>query len=247
MSVQVTNKGLYLYGIIPKVGHIEFEQRGMEDQRIFTIEHKNILAVVSSSSYKVHDISSKNLLIHNRVLKEIMDKSDVLPFNFGNVLKSKKDLIKFLSATYIHILKMLKKVSGRTEFGLKVFIKDEKFNDEIETSEIKRLKKQIEKLDGKEAYMLEIELGRLVKKSIEEKQKNYEAKIFDFLKPYYVSVKSNECSTVKMILNLNFLINKDEKELFGEKVNEICIKYEELLKYKYSGPWPPYNFVDAPR
>ena len=29
-----------------------------------------------------------------------------------------------------------------------------------------------------------------------------------------------------------------------ERVKEISRRYEELLTFKYTGPWPPYNFVN---
>lgn len=247
MSNQTNNSGLYLYGIIPNKGQLKVEQLGMDKQKVFTIEYKDILAVVSNSDYKVYDLSSENLLIHDRVLKEIMGKSDVLPFNFSNVLKSKKNLTNFLNSTHIHILKMLRKVSGRVELGLKIFIKNEKFSEEIETGEIKKLKSQIENLDEKKSHFLKMDLGELVKKSIEEKQKECERKIFEPLKQHCASAKINNCSTIKMILNAAFLVDQNKKEIFDEKIDEICSKYEERFILKYSGPWPPYNFIEIPK
>ncbi len=241
------NDGLYLYGVIPKKNASAFDQIGMDGQKIFTIEYKDLLAVVSNSSYKVYTISSENLLVHDRVLKEIMEKNDVLPFNFGNVLKSRKDLFNLLITTYSHMWKTLKKVSGRVELGLKVFIKSERFRDEIENIQIKKMKKQLEGLDEKTSYLQKIELGRLVKKSIEEKQKEYEKKIVEYLRQYCVYKKINDCNIVNMILNVAFLVDKEKTDVFDEKVKEICNKYEEKFDFKYSGPWPPYNFIEVPK
>jgi hypothetical protein len=47
-----------------------------------------------------------------------------------------------------------------------------------------------------------------------------------------------------MILNAAFLVERDRDKAFDEKVKEISRKYEELLTFKYTGPWPPYNFVN---
>ena len=247
MSIQSNNKGLYLYGIIPKKNKIKLAQLGMNKEKIFTIEYKDLLAIVSESPYKVYDLSEENLLIHEHILRKIMEKSDVLPFNFGNVLKSKKELFKFLDGTYIHMLKMLRKVSDKIEVGLKVFIKNEYFNDEIETDEIKKFKKQIEGMNEKQAHLIKVDLGKMVEKSLEQKRKEYEEKIFGFLKQYCKYAKANDCSTVKMILNAAYLVDKDKKAIFDEKVNEICSKYDEKFNFKYSGPWPPYNFIEMPR
>lgn len=247
MSFATDNKGLYLYCLIPKNVQIELEQTGIDKEHLFTIEYKDILAIVSSSPYKVHDITPENLFTHEGVIREIMDKADVLPFNFGNVMKSREDLIKFLDGTYTHIQKIFKKISGRIELGLKAFIKNERFNEEIENSEIKRLKKLIANMDEKKAFSLKVELGRLVKSSLERKQSEYEEKILNLLKQYCADAKSNNCSTVKMILNAAFLIDKNTQTYFDEKVNEIIEQYEDILEFKYTGPWPPYNFVDMPK
>ncbi|HZB46149.1 MAG TPA: GvpL/GvpF family gas vesicle protein, partial [Pyrinomonadaceae bacterium] len=47
----------------------------------------------------------------------------------------------------------------------------------------------------------------------------------------------------KMIMNAAFLIERDREAEFDNKVKDIAAKYEGKLAFKYTGPWPPYNFV----
>jgi hypothetical protein len=47
-----------------------------------------------------------------------------------------------------------------------------------------------------------------------------------------------------MILNAAFLVDRTQERLFDEKVKEVSRRYDELLTFKYTGPWPPYNFVN---
>lgn len=247
MSTIQNNNSLYLYCIIPKADGIELNQAGMNNEKLYAFEYKDFLAVVSHTPYKVYDLSEENIFTHEGIIRKIMQEHDVLPFNFGNVLKSEKELIKFLDSTYDHIKRVFKKTSGRIELGLKVFIKSEKLNEEIENNEIRRLKKQIESINETKAYLLKSELGRLVHDALEEKKKEYEDKIFKYLKQYCADAKINNCSTVRMILNAAFLIDKDKQEIFDEQVNIVIDKYKEILDFKYSGPWPPYNFVTMPK
>jgi hypothetical protein len=44
-------------------------------------------------------------------------------------------------------------------------------------------------------------------------------------------------------MNAAFLIERDREAEFDQKVKEIASKYEGKLSFKYTGPWPPYNFV----
>ena len=39
------------------------------------------------------------------------------------------------------------------------------------------------------------------------------------------------------------MIERDREAEFAQKVKEIASKYEGNLSFKYTGPWPPYNFV----
>lgn len=47
----------------------------------------------------------------------------------------------------------------------------------------------------------------------------------------------------RLVLNRSFLVDRDRQEAFNEAVGEFQEKNEELLVH-YTGPWPPYNFVD---
>ena len=46
-----------------------------------------------------------------------------------------------------------------------------------------------------------------------------------------------------MILNAAFLVSRDQEEEFDRRVKEIGLQMPELT-FKYTGPWPPYNFVN---
>jgi hypothetical protein len=72
----------------------------------------------------------------------------------------------------------------------------------------------------------------------------YVGDIHDSLKPVAVASRSNKPIGDLMILNAAFLVDRSQESAFDEKVKEISRKYEEILRFKYSGPWPPYNFVN---
>ncbi len=47
----------------------------------------------------------------------------------------------------------------------------------------------------------------------------------------------------RMILNAAFLIAREKEGAFDGRVKAIGVKYDNLT-FKYTGPWPPYNFVN---
>ena len=68
--------------------------------------------------------------------------------------------------------------------------------------------------------------------------------LHDALKPVAVASRSNKVIGDRMILNAAFLVDRGRSEEFDERVREVSRKYEDLLTFKYTGPWPPYNFVN---
>jgi len=47
-----------------------------------------------------------------------------------------------------------------------------------------------------------------------------------------------------MIMNAAFLIQRERETDFDAAVNKIAKKFGDRLNFKYTGPWPPYNFVN---
>jgi len=59
-----------------------------------------------------------------------------------------------------------------------------------------------------------------------------------------VASRSNKVIGDRMIMNAAFLVNRSAEKAFDEGVKELSRRYEHLLAFKYTGPWPPYNFVN---
>jgi hypothetical protein len=115
---------------------------------------------------------------------------------------------------------------------------------EQDNEEIRRLKDEISRHTSSSTYFARMQLGRLVEASLEETGNRYVADIHESLKSVAVASRSNKPIGDRMILNAAFLVNRAQEASFDERVKEISRKYEDILTFKYSGPWPPYNFVN---
>src|SRR2546428_384732 len=77
----------------------------------------------------------------------------------------------------------------------------------------------------------------------EDKADAYVREIYDELQGAAIASRSNKVIGDKMIMNAAFLVARDKQDQFDQKVHEIGKRYEGRLSFKYTGPWPPYNFV----
>ena len=58
-----------------------------------------------------------------------------------------------------------------------------------------------------------------------------------------VASRANKPIGDKMIMNAAFLVSRDKEQAFDQRVKEIGARFDKLT-FKYTGPWPPYNFVN---
>lgn len=54
----------------------------------------------------------------------------------------------------------------------------------------------------------------------------------------------NDLFSDRLIMNRSYLVDRDERMAFDEAVDAITDDYGDVLTVQYTGPWPPYNFVD---
>jgi hypothetical protein len=113
---------------------------------------------------------------------------------------------------------------------------------ENENEEIRNLKEQITARSGS-TYFARMQLGRLVEGALAEKADAYVREIYAELQNTAVASRANKPIGDKMIMNAAFLVERERESDFDQKIKEIAARYEGKLAFKYSGPWPPYNFV----
>jgi hypothetical protein len=239
--------GKYVYCIIRSDRAREFGSIGIGGgQRVYTVGFNNLAAVVSDTPIVIYDPTRENVLAHEFVNETVMREHTVIPMSFGTVFRSEDDVGELLRSTHQAFSDVLDKMKDKIEFGLKIVWERDKViaNIERDNDEIRRLKDEISRHTASSTYFARMQLGRLIESALEETSTRYVADIHDSLKQVAVASRSNKPIGDLMILNAAFLVDRSQETSFDEKVKEISRKYEELLRFKYSGPWPPYNFVN---
>ena len=239
--------GKYVYCIIRSDRQRDFGSIGIGGgQRVNTVAHRDLAAVVSDTPIVIYDPTRENVLAHEFVNETVMREYTVIPMSFGTVFRSEEDVSELLRSTYQAFSDVLDKMQDKIEFGLKVLWDRDRVvaNLERENDEIRRLKDEISRHTASSTYFARMQLGRLIEGALEDMTNRYVADIHDALKPVAVASRSNKPIGDRMILNAAFLVDRAAEQAFDERVKETSRKYEELLTFKYSGPWPPYNFVN---
>lgn len=241
-------EGKYVYCIIESTEPRDFGPIGIggRGDRVYTIHHDNLAAVVSDTPMVVYDPTRENALTHEHVNSTVMKEYTVIPMSFGTVFRTGGDVTEFLKDTIVALQDVLEKMENKIEFGLKVNWEPDQVLIEVEEEreDIRLLKAEIASNRLASTYFARMQLGRLVERAMSEKSENYVRDIYSYLRDHAIASRDSKPIGDKMILNAAFLVERDKTELFDQKVKELGETYEGKLKLVYSGPWPPYNFVN---
>jgi hypothetical protein len=240
-------EGLYVYCIIRSSEPRDFGPIGIGgEKRVYTVGYRELAAVVSDTPIRIYDPTRENVLAHEFVNETVMREHTVLPMSFGTIFRTGDDILELLRSTAKALEDVLEKMQGKIEFGLKVLWDRDKVIERIEErdEEIQRLKQGIESGGHSSTYFARMQLGRLVEGAIEDAANEFVRDIHDSLKPVAVASRTNKPIGDRMILNGAYLVDRSQEAEFDRVVKAMSQKYEELLSFKYTGPWPPYNFVN---
>jgi hypothetical protein len=241
-------KRKYIYGIIQEPEPRKFSFSGIGDAAVYTINHREVAAVISDTGLEEIDPTRKNVRAHTVVQDELLKKYTLLPMGFGMISASQDDVLKLLEKNYQGITHELKRLADKVEVELKVSWDQEAMIKELQGSndDLTRLKLKIKDASSPiEAQRLMIEAGKLVERIALDWKGRYANRVYAILKRLALDAKLNNTLGVNNILNASFLIERANENGFQKEVYKLDSEYQGKINFKYVGPLAPYSFVDV--
>jgi hypothetical protein len=240
------SRGKYVYCVIQTTDPLGFGAIGIgtAPSDVYTVHYKDLAAVVSDTPPETLDSTREHVLAHERVNEIVMRDHTVIPMSFGTIFKTREDIVELLRSAADAFGDVLQKMQNKLEFGLKVLWDRDQVIHDVETEEedIRRLRKEISSRSGP-TYFARMQYGRLVDVALQARSERYVAAILDELRDVSVASRVNKAIGDRMIMNAAFLILRDREAEFDARVKAIASRFDKLT-FKYTGPWPPYNFVN---
>ena len=239
-------RGRYVYCIIRATTLLRFGAIGMDEQwpDVYTINFRDMAAVVSDVRISPLDPTRENVLAHERVNETVMRDYTVIPMSFGTIFKTRDDTLELLRSAYDAFADVLNKMQDKLEFGLKVVWDREEMVRAIEQEDegIHRLKREISSQKGS-TYFARVQYQRLIAAALQARAERYVSEFLQRLRNVSVASRVNKPVGDLMIMNAAFLVQREHEQAFDRRIKEIASNFEKLT-FKYTGPWPPYNFVN---
>ncbi len=233
---------------------------------IFCIRHNDIYAaarLVSSDEFGETNIE-KNLCkmgwviprvkAHMNINRIIMKNMTIVPFKFGTIFKTEESLKEMIDEYTPQLMDNIYKLNDKEEWALKIYCNMNILNKKIsETSE--RIKQHDQKIfcsgPGK-AFLLKKKRDELIACETNKILDDYIKYCFDKFSSQSHEAVINKLFTEnanlhknKMIFNSSYLLFKKNVNGFFDTIEELKKEYSETgFEFEYSGPWPPFNFVN---
>ena len=135
----------YIYGIIEEAKPMRFSFLGVGDAEVYTVNHRELAAVVSDTALEEIDPTRKDVRAHTVVQDELLKICSLLPMGFGMIADSKDDVLKLLEKNYQGLSRELVRLAGKVEVELKVYWDQEAMIKELQggSEELTRLKTKV--------------------------------------------------------------------------------------------------------
>jgi len=238
----------YIYGIIEEAKPMRFSFLGVGDAEVYTINHRELAAVVSDTALEEIDPTRKDVRAHTVVQDELLKNCSLLPMGFGMIADSKDDVLKLLEKNYQGLTRELVRLAGKVEVELKVYWDQEAMIKELQggSEELTRLKTKVKNAQSPiEAQRLLVEAGKLVERIALDWKARYADRVYTVLKGLSIDARLNNPLGVKNVLNASFLIERARESDFQKEVFKLDSQYQGKVNFKYVGPLAPYNFVNV--
>ncbi len=241
-------EGRYVFGVISagQPAPAVKSNLGGASTDVYSVEYRELAALVSCTPVFIFDPTRDNALAHEHVIETVMKSHTIIPMSFGTVFRTDEDIRELLRSIYPSLQEVLQQMTGKLEFGLKATWDRDRIIEELkrEHDEIHLFHQELVRKNLQSTYFARMQLGRMVDKALAELAASYVRTVYEGLRP--VSVASRDIKPIgdKMILNGAFLVERNRESEFEAAVNRVAHHFGDRLNFKYTGPWPPYNFVN---
>ena len=186
----------------------------------------------------------KSLKIHNNISLTAMESGTVLPFRYGTFVKDPADMEELQQNMNTQLAEHFEFLKGRLETGIKVFgsIKQEDMESDGTRPAIERLN-AVKSISEPVNFLLNKVKAIYSEREREEFIASLSNDMFSHLATLVCDRHVKYGLNDGLLINGAFLIQKESFADFKSLFVEMKKKYPQYSLI-FSGPWPPYNFVN---
>jgi hypothetical protein len=238
----------YLYAIVAhSQGCGRYGPIGIEGSEVYSIIEGPLAAVVSDVPNARLRPERRHMAAHHAVHKRLMQEGALLPMSFGVLAEGPDAVRRILTLNRDAFVEQLRRVESNVEMSLVVkYDIPNIFEYFVRTHpELRAFRDQLFGGGRQPSEDDKIELGRLFDRLLGDDRAELAQQVVEVLAPLCAEIKENPSRGESGVMNLACLVARDGQERFERGVFEAAGRFDDDFSFDYSGPWPPYNFVDV--
>lgn len=253
----MSNDALYVYGVVRFSLDLDWQEDGINGQKVYLISEGNASALVHDGEEKAYASENpeeiKGMIIsHNKILDRAMeDFGGVLPFSFNTIIRKGTDsaqvnLKKWLHDDWERLEMIWNKIKGKKEYGLRVYYEKERLLQEVfADKEVKQIERSLEGKGEGLSYLLQAKAKSKTQEVFQERVTQLKQDFFEGITKITKDVVSNHSRIFleeekDLLLSVSVLL--EEKEI--NKIEEFLEKKAADFPFQIAGPFVPYSFVE---
>ncbi|MCX5683021.1 MAG: GvpL/GvpF family gas vesicle protein, partial [Planctomycetota bacterium] len=244
---QERSNGKYMYAIIPASGACAgFGPIGLLGGEVHAIVEGPLAAIVSDMPNERLRPERLHLAAHHAVLKNLLARGDLLPMAFGIIADGPEAVARVLAEGREELLDQLVRVAGKVEMTLRVVWDVPNLFEYFVHAhpELCELRDRLFMGAREPSEEEKIELGRQFDRTLHADRAAHAQAVQQILGPLCAEVRENSLRTEREVMNLACLVERAAQTRFEEGIFVAAALFDDNHSFDYSGPWPPYSFVD---
>lgn len=230
-----------LYGYCVTSGAIELaDMRGLFNHSVYELMVGNVSAIVSDIEMDAAPVTKDNILIHQDVVRKLLETRTPLPFRFGAVV-AKPQLIEYLEARQQALFEKLELVDGCVEMSIKIiWPRSDAGGSKINAGESTNVSEV--NIEGPGAAFLRTRQRQMVgNQQLADEANGIATWLKDVLLPVVRTAQYTVRPLMRLVLTGDCLVERSRMDSYEAAV-ELARAERPDLHFLTSGPWAPYSF-----
>jgi hypothetical protein len=190
--------------------------------------------------------SRRAIEAHLRVVSELAASTTVLPMRYGMVVAGRRALSAELTSRRLRYKSMLGRLKDKTELSVKAAYDEEAVLADVVRSDraVRRLAERTRGATGWAMYDERVRLGELVSRALEERRARDGAALLDRVRPVCEGVRIGPAGG-HSVADVACLVERSRIDDLSSAVGEWERAGQGRFRVRYTGPLPPFSFVDG--
>lgn len=243
-----SNRGTYVYGIVPSDVEIEPDAQGVGDPpaEVSTVSHGDIAALVSTVATDKPLGRPEDLAAHSALLDGAAGEVPVLPMKFGAVLTGVDQVAEELLAPHHdEFVEALRELEGKAEYVLRGRYRQDAILSEIlsENEELGRLREQLRDKPEDATRNERIALGEAITNALAAKREADSEKAAEALRELGFTVATREPTHDEDAVHVICLAENAKQSDLEDAAGRLADEWTDRVDLRLLGPLAPYDFV----